>query len=242
MKDTEQIKEKRSGADSGRSRVFIVEDDENIRDIVIYALGTAGYESAGFETGGEFFSALSEGLPSLVLLDIMLPGDDGLDILKRLRDGASTKKMPVIMLTAKNSEYDKVKGLDMGADDYISKPFGVMELISRVNALLRRTASESGDKMEYLSLSLDHARREVRAEGALVNLTFKEYELLYYLMLNSGLVLSRDKITETVWGYDFEGESRTVDMHIKTLRQKLGASGRLIKTVRNVGYKLDGSQ
>ena len=219
-------------------KIYIVEDDESIRDIVIYALRTAGYESVGFETGSEFFAALSDTTPSLALLDIMLPGDDGLAILKRLRGEARTKRLPIIMLTAKNSEYDKVKGLDMGADDYISKPFGVMELISRVNALLRRTASEHGEKMEYHSITVDHARREVYASGAPVKLTFKEYELLYFLMLNAGLVLSREKIMETVWGYDFEGESRTVDMHIKTLRQKLGLSSRLIKTVRNVGYKI----
>ena len=220
------------------SKVYIVEDDESIRDIVIYALGTAGYESAGFETGAEFFTALDAEIPSLALLDIMLPGEDGLAMLKRLRSETRTKKLPVIMLTAKNSEYDKVKGLDMGADDYIPKPFGVMELISRVNALLRRTASEHGENIEYFGVSLDHARRKVFADGELVKLTFKEYELLYCMMLNAGLVLSREKIIETVWGYDFEGESRTVDMHIKTLRQKLGTSGRLIKTVRNVGYKL----
>ena len=221
-------------------KVFVVEDDENIRDIVIYALGTTGYEAVGFETGDEFFTALKPELPSLVLLDIMLPGDDGLFVLKRIRSEARTKKLPVIMLTAKNSEYDKVKGLDMGADDYISKPFGVMELISRVNALLRRTASEHGDKMEFYGISMDNARREVFADGSQIKLTFKEYELLYSLMLNAGLVLSREKIIETVWGYDFEGESRTVDMHIKTLRQKLGPPGKMIKTVRNVGYKLDG--
>ena len=219
-------------------KVYIVEDDENIRDIVIYALGTTGYEAAGFETGAEFFSELNGGLPSLVLLDIMLPGDDGLSILKRLRGETRTKNMPVIMLTAKNNEYDKVKGLDMGADDYISKPFGVMELISRVNALLRRTATEKSTNLECSGLILDNARREVSANGLPVKLTFKEYELLYYLMLNTGLVLSREKIMEAVWGYDFEGESRTVDMHIMTLRQKLGISGKLIKTVRNVGYKL----
>ena len=220
-------------------KIFIVEDDENIREIVIYALGSAGFAAGGFENGEEFFAAIETGLPSLVLLDIMLPEDDGLAILKRLRNTSKTKQLPVIMLTAKNSEYDKVKGLDMGADDYISKPFGVMELISRVNAVLRRSGAEVGSIMEVSGLKLDHARREVRVGEEPVKLTFKEYELLYYLMLNAELVLSREKIMESVWGYDFEGESRTVDMHIKTLRQKLGASGSLIKTVRNVGYKLD---
>ena len=220
------------------SKIFVVEDDENIREIVVYALNSAGFDTYGFETGEEFLKALDTGLPSLVLLDIMLPEDDGLTILKRLRGMPKTKQLPVIMLTAKNSEYDKVKGLDLGADDYISKPFGVMELIARVNAVLRRTGAEQGGELEISGLSLDHARREVFFEGEPVRLTFKEYELLYFLMLNAGLVLSRDKIMESVWGYDFQGESRTVDMHIKTLRQKLGAAGKLIKTVRSVGYKL----
>ena len=220
-------------------KVFVVEDDENIREIVIYALNSAGFETAGFETGEEFFASLDAGLPSLIVLDIMLPHDDGLTILKRLRGAARTKKLPVIMLTAKNSEYDKVKGLDLGADDYISKPFGVMELISRINAVLRRSVAETAGRMEVSELIIDHPRREVLSGGEPVKLTFKEYELLYCLMINSGIVLSRDKIMGIVWGYDFEGESRTVDMHIKTLRQKLGASGNLIKTVRNVGYKLE---
>jgi len=220
------------------SKIFVVEDDENIREIVVYALHSAGFDTYGFEAGEEFLKALDMGLPSLVLLDIMLPKDDGLTILKHLRSMPKSKQLPVIMLTAKNSEYDKVKGLDLGADDYISKPFGVMELIARVNAVLRRTGAEQDLEIEISGLSLDHARREVFVEGKPVKLTFKEYELLYCLMLNAGLVLSRDKIMESVWGYDFQGESRTVDMHIKTLRQKLGAAGRLIKTVRSVGYKL----
>ena len=220
-------------------KVIIVEDDEDIRGIVIYALGSAGFDALGFETGDEFFEAVAEEQPALVLLDIMLPQDDGLTILKRLRSVTKTKTLPVIMLTAKDSEYDKVKGLDMGADDYISKPFGVMELISRVNAVLRRSGTEAGERMEVSGLSLDHARREVYSGGEQLKLTFKEYELLYCLMLNTGLVLSREKLMALVWGYDFEGESRTVDMHIKTLRHKLGGAGALIKTVRNVGYKLE---
>jgi len=220
-------------------RIFVVEDDENIREIVIYALNSAGFDANGFESGEEFLAALDAGLPSLVLLDIMLPEVDGLTILKRIRSMPKAKQLPVIMLTARNSEYDKVKGLDMGADDYVSKPFGVMELISRVNAVLRRS-STGGDteKLEIDGLTLDHARREVCINGETVKLTYKEYELLHCLMLNAGLVMSRDKIMGAVWGYDFEGESRTVDMHIKTLRQKLGDTGKLIKTVRNVGYKL----
>jgi len=218
--------------------IFVVEDDENIREIVIYALRSAGFEASGYETGEELLAAIDAGLPSLIILDIMLQDDDGLTILKKLRNIPITRKLPVIMLTAKNSEYDKVKGLDMGADDYISKPFGVMELIARVNAVLRRGGMEKRERLEISGLSLDYARREVHASGEPVKLTYKEYELLYFLMLNAGLALSRDKIIETVWGYDFGGESRTVDMHIKTLRQKLGAAGKLIKTVRNVGYKL----
>ena len=220
-------------------KIYIVEDDENIREIVIYALNSAGFEATGFEAGEEFLSVLETKLPSLVLLDIMLPEIDGLTILKRLRSMPRAKKLPVIMLTAKNSEYDKVKGLDMGADDYISKPFGVMELIARINAVLRRGGSDKeSKKLEISGLSLDYKRRDVRVGGTEVSLTFKEYELLYFLMLNAGIVFSREKLIEAVWGYDFEGESRTVDMHIKTLRRKLGESGKLIKTVRNVGYKL----
>ena len=223
-------------------KISVVEDDEDIREIVVYALHSAGFEAFGYETGEEFLTSLDEGLPSLVLLDIMLPEVDGLTILKRLRSMPKAKKMPVIMLTAKNSEYDKVKGLDMGADDYISKPFGVMELIARVNAVLRRGGVDEADKsLEISNLSLDHARRDVCVNSVPVKLTFREYELLHCLMLNAGLVLSREKLLESVWGYDFEGESRTVDMHIKTLRQKLGSSGTLIKTVRNVGYKLEES-
>ena len=221
------------------SSIFIVEDDESIREIVVYALQSAGFEAFGYESGEEMFVAMNARLPSLIILDIMLPKDDGLSILKKLRKMPESKKMPVIMLTAKNSEFDKVKGLDMGADDYISKPFGVMELIARVNAVLRRGGAESEDIIEISDISLDHARREVCINDEPIKLTFKEYELLYFLMKNAEIVLSRDKILESVWGYDFEGESRTVDMHIKTLRQKMGESGKLIKTVRNVGYKLE---
>ena len=222
------------------SSIFIVEDDEDIREIVIYALDSAGFKATGFETGEEFLTALDTELPSLVILDIMLPEIDGLTILKRLRTRHKAKQLPVIMLTAKNSEFDKVKGLDMGADDYISKPFGVMELIARVNAVLRRSDSTDRGELEISGLSLDPARRDVHVNGEAVTLTYKEYELLYCLMLNAGLVMSREKLLGSVWGYDFEGESRTVDMHIKTLRKKLGILGQLIKTVRNVGYQLKG--
>jgi len=223
--------------------IYIVEDDEEIRGIVTYALNSGGFEAKGFESGEEFFGAVESALPELILLDIMLPGEDGLEILRRIREGARTKKLPVIMLTAKNSEYDKVRGLDMGADDYIAKPFGVMELISRVNAVLRRgpEKEKDDDTLEVSGITLNFARREVfcSAGGNAVILTYKEFELLHYLMQNAGRVLSRDRLLETVWGYDFEGESRTVDMHIKSLRQKLGESGALIKTVRGVGYMME---
>ena len=219
--------------------VYIVEDDENIREVVLYALQSAGFDVSGFETGAEFFAAAEKALPHLVLLDIMLPDEDGLAILKRLRAAPQTQTLPVIMLTAKGSEADKVKGLDMGADDYIAKPFGVVELISRVKALLRRALPEASTKrLVFGNLILDHDRREVTVGGEKAELTFKEYELLRYLTQNKGKALSRDRIMRAVWNYEAEGESRTLDMHIRSLRQKLGAAGELIKTVRNVGYKL----
>ena len=217
--------------------VCIVEDDENIREVVLYALRSAGFEASGFETGAEFFAATEN--PNLVLLDIMLPGEDGLSVLKRLRAAPQTRTLPIILLTAKSSEADTVKGLDMGADDYIAKPFGVVELISRVKALLRRTLPEAAadEQLTFGSLTLDNDRREVTVGGEKVDLTFKEYELLRYLASNAGRALNRDRIMKAVWDYDYEGESRTLDMHIRSLRQKLGAAGEHIKTVRNVGYK-----
>lgn len=219
--------------------VYIVEDDADIRELVIYALNSGGFEAKGFETGAVFFAEAEKKPPNLVLLDIMLPEDDGLSILKKLRGSNRFKATAVIMLTAKGSEFDKVKGLDMGADDYMAKPFGVTELISRINAVLRRSsAAVSTGRIEYENISLDNERRIVFANGENIALTYKEYELLYYLLVNREIVLSRDRITEAVWGYGFEGESRTVDMHIKTLRQKLGASGGCIKTIRNIGYKI----
>jgi len=227
------------------SHIWIVEDDEDIREIVLYALRSANFEVLGFESGDTFFAILEKKKsepPDLVILDIMLPGDDGLAILKKLRQNPNYQTLPIIMLTAKGSEHDKVKGLDLGADDYLTKPFGVMELISRIKALLRRsnTASHISQDISYQNIHMDHTRRVVSVDVADISLTFKEYELLHYLLINADIVLSRDKILETVWGYDFEGESRTLDMHIKSLRQKLGVAGELIKTVRNVGYKLEG--
>ena len=182
-------------------KIYVVEDDADIREVVLYALKSAGFDAAGFESGGEFFTALEGGLPALILLDIMLPGGDGLGILKRLRGSAQTKTLPVIMLTAKGSELDKVKGLDLGADDYITKPFGVMELISRVNAVLRRSGefAETRGKMEYGNIIVDDTKRAVSVDGKPVTLTYKEYELLRFLILNKQIVLGRDKIMEAVW-------------------------------------------
>lgn len=219
--------------------IWVVEDDQDIREIVIYALRTAGFEAEGFESGDLFFRAfLKLPPPTMAILDIMLPGDDGLTILKKLRQ--EWANMPVIMLTAKSSEHDKVKGLDLGADDYLTKPFGVMELISRVKALLRRTASDTvtGASLNYKNIQLSQTGRMVTVDSLSISLTFKEFELLHYLLANADIVLTRDKLMDTVWGYDFEGESRTLDMHIKSLRKKLGDAGEHIKTVRNVGYKL----
>lgn len=220
--------------------IYIVEDDVNIREIERYALKNSGYEVEEFESGAELFKRLGKKRPSLILLDIMLPDEDGLDILSKIRADRETAGIPIIMVTAKTSELDKVKGLDLGADDYITKPFGVMELISRVKALLRRTRqAETQSRLSCGDIILDNDKHAVYAAGELCELTFKEFELLKYMMLNQGIVLSRDKIMDQVWGFDYEGESRTVDMHIKTLRQKLGASGSLIKTVRNVGYRME---
>ena len=226
------------------ANIWIVEDDEDIREIALYALRSANFEAMGFECGSDFFAEL-EGttLPDLVILDIMLPGgqaDDGLSILKKLRQIPKYQTLPIIMLTAKSSEHDKVKGLDLGADDYLTKPFGVMELISRIKALLRRSShtSVNQDLINYQDIHMNHTHRTVTTCGSVISLTFKEYELLHYLLINADIVLTRDKILETVWGYDYEGESRTLDMHIKRLRQKLGAAGEHIKTIRNVGYKL----
>ncbi len=222
------------------STIYIVEDDVNIREIERYALKNGGYEVEEFERGAGLFQAVAKKIPSLIILDIMLPEEDGLDILTDLRAKKETKNIPVIMVTAKSTELDKVKGLDMGADDYLTKPFGIMELISRVKALLRRTERlVEADVIRCGCVSLDNKKHAVTVNQTVCELTFKEFELLKYLMLNEGIVLSRDKIMDQVWGFEYEGESRTVDMHIKTLRHKLGEGGALIKTVRNVGYMID---
>ena len=220
--------------------VFVVEDDTNIREIERYALKNSGYEVETFESGVELFQRLKEEIPSLILLDIMLPGESGLDILAKIRGTAETSRVPIIMVTAKTSELDKVKGLDLGADDYISKPFGVMELVSRVKALLRRSNPVQDEAQLMLGdIYIDNDRHAVLVGGKPCELTFKEFELLKYLIINRGIVLSRDKLMNQVWGFEYEGESRTVDMHIKTLRQKLGDAGHYIKTVRNVGYMIE---
>lgn len=220
--------------------IYIVEDDKNIREIEMFALKNSGYAVEEFENAKSFFSRSAEKVPDLVLLDIMLPDMDGLEIVKKLRSRPDTVRVPIILVTAKTTELDKVKGLDIGADDYLTKPFGVMELISRVKALLRRSRALQDDKQMVLGdITIDSERREVHVGGELCELTFKEFELLKLLMVNAGIVLHRDTIMSDVWGTDYEGESRTLDMHIKTLRQKLGEAGNMIKTVRNVGYKME---
>ncbi len=220
--------------------IYCVEDDENIRDLVCYALNSGGFEATGFTDGQALFKAIDAEKPSLILLDIMLPGEDGISILRRLKKYSDTKDIPVIMLTAKGAEYDKVLGLDEGADDYVTKPFGVMELISRIKAVLRRTGRMEENMLSIEGLVLDRDKYKVLVDGHEVILTNKEFELLHYLMKNDGIVLTRDKLLQEIWGYDFEGETRTVDVHIATLRQKLGEHGRMIETVRGIGYRIGG--
>ena len=220
--------------------IYLVEDDDSIRELVLYTLHTTGFEAEGFRNAADFWQALEKELPQLVLLDIMLPDEDGLHILKRLRTGAETADLPVMMLTAKSSEYDRVVGLDSGADDYMPKPVGMMALVSRVRALLRRAAKPAAEDKLFTagSLAVDVKRRAVTVDGEPVILTYKEFELLCYLLENRGVVLSRDQILTKIWDYNYSGETRTVDVHIRTLRQKLGDAGALIETVRGVGYRL----
>ena len=217
--------------------IYIVEDDENIREIETIALKNSNYMVCAFEKAQTFYKKLEDIVPDLVLLDVMLPDESGYDIARKLRKNPATKRLPIIMVTAKTAEMDMIKGLDEGADDYIKKPFSIMELITRVKALLRRTETEEVKLLQLDNITMDHERHMVFVDGNPVELTFKEYELLKYFLQNKGIALSRERLIEQVWGYDFEGESRTVDMHIKTLRQKLGSAGSIIKTVRNVGYK-----
>lgn len=220
--------------------IYLIEDDESIRELVVYTLRSQGFETKGFEKPSFFWKAMEKEKPSLLLLDIMLPEEDGLSILRKLRVRPDTRKLPIIMLTAKGSEYDTVVGLDSGADDYIQKPFRMMELISRIRALLRRTDDNGDQEYKIENLSVSTARHEVLVDKKPVNLTLKEYEMLCFLLKNSGTVLSRTQLLNQIWGYEFDGESRTVDVHIRTLRQKLGTAGALVETVRGVGYKIGG--
>ena len=219
--------------------IYIVEDDCNIREIESIALKNTGHTVWAFDNARSFYKKLEERIPDLVILDIMLPDESGYDIVKKIRNNPATKSLPVMMVTAKTQEIDMIKGLDDGADDYIKKPFSIMELISRVKALLRRTVQEEYKLLQLEELRIDHERHVVYVGDNVIELTFKEYELLRLLVSNVGVVMSRETIMIHVWGTDFEGESRTVDMHIKTLRQKLGESGARIKTVRNVGYVIE---
>ena len=223
-------------------RIYVVEDDEDIRELTIYALEGASFQCIGFESAEDFSRALEQyPAPDLVLLDIMMPQEDGITLLKKLRESGAYRDLPVILLTAKGSEADRVKGLNLGADDYIVKPFGITELIARINAVLRRfrKTSEIDSFIACNQLKLYEDRHKVEVAGEEIPLTFTEFELLKYMIKNNGMVLSREKLMDGVWGYDYVGESRTVDMHIKSLRKKLGTAGDYIKTVRNVGYKIE---
>lgn len=221
--------------------IFCVEDDDNIRELVVYTLETAGLKACGFPEGTAFMEALASELPDLVLMDVMLPGEDGMELLRKLKRTERTKDIPVIMVTAKGTEYDKVIGLDSGADDYVTKPFGMMELVSRVKAVLRRTGRVAESEIYTVrEVSLDVKKHEVTVNGQPITLTLKEFELLECLMRNQNIVMTRDQLLGDIWGYDFDGETRTVDVHIRTLRQKLGDQGDIIETVRGIGYRVGG--
>ncbi len=219
--------------------IYYVEDDSSIRDLMLYTLKASGFEARGFADSRDFWEALKERTPDLILLDIMLPGEDGISILKKLRSSPVTEEIPIIMATAKDSEYDKVIGLDSGADDYLAKPFGMMEMISRIKAVLRRSAPRQPEILECGGIKLDEARHVVTVNDRNVSITLKEYELLKLFMENVGQVFTREVLLSKVWGMDFIGETRTVDVHIGTLRTKLTECGELIKTVRGVGYKME---
>lgn len=221
--------------------IFCVEDDAGIRDLMIYTLSASGFRAVGFENAREFYAALADDTPELIMLDIMLPGEDGISILKRLKADARTADIPVIMATAKGNEYDKVIGLDLGADDYLAKPFGMMEMASRVRAVLRRSgrAAEKPQLIRVGGLEMDLNEHSVTADGIRVQLTLKEFELLHTFMTNPGRAFTREQLLSSVWCEDFMGETRTVDVHVGTLRQKLGFCGKYIRTVRGVGYKLE---
>lgn len=221
--------------------IFCVEDDAGIRDLMIYTLNASGFRAVGFENAKEFYTALADTVPELIMLDIMLPGEDGISILKRLKADARTADIPVIMATAKGNEYDKVIGLDLGADDYLAKPFGMMEMASRVRAVLRRSgrAAEKPQLIRVGGLEMNLGEHIVTADGIRVQLTLKEFELLHTFMTNPGRAFTRERLLSSVWCEDFLGETRTVDVHVGTLRQKLGSCGKYIRTVRGVGYKLE---
>ena len=220
--------------------IWCVEDDASIRDIEVYALQSTGFEAKGFEDGTSFWEALRTGRPELVVLDVMLPGIDGMELLRRMRADAALSDIPVVMATAKGAEYDKIRGLDLGADYYLTKPFGVMELVSCVKAVLRRCQPEkAAHQLRSGGLVVDLDAHTVTVDGARVALTYKEFELLRLFLSHPGMAFTRDQLFQEVWGMDFCGETRTVDMHIRTLRQKLGPYGRRIETVRNVGYRME---
>lgn len=222
--------------------IWCVEDDRSIRDIEIYTLHSTGMEAKGFENGEQMFEEMRKEKPDLILLDIMLPGEDGVSILKRLKNSLDTKEIPIIMATAKGMEYDKIESLDLGADDYLVKPFGMMEMVSRMKAVLRRCRKENTPKcLQAGNLTLYPEERKVFADGRQVELTYKEFEMLSLFLSHPGMVYTRDQLLLRVWGMDYDGETRTVDVHIRTLRQKLGSCGNYIVTVRNVGYRLEAS-
>ncbi len=218
--------------------IYVVEDDNGIRELLLYTLNGSGYETSGFSAPSYFWEAMEKEIPQLILLDIMLPGEDGISVLKKIRANPATAQIPIIMVTAKSAEYDKVEGLDSGADDYITKPFGMMELVSRVKALLRRTVSAPAPALTYGDIEIQPASRTLLVKGEPVTVTLKEFELLQLLLKHPSRVYPREELLEKIWGYTFEGESRTLDVHIRTLRQKLGDYGKYIETVRGVGYKL----
>lgn len=219
--------------------IYILEDDPNIRELVTYTLNSSGLEASGYEKPSDFYEALKKRLPDLIILDIMLPQEDGISILKKLRHSSHTQMIPVLMLTAKSSEYDKVVGLDSGADDYLSKPFGMMELVARIKALLRRSSSRKNEtELSFKNLVLSSEYHYVKVNGESISLTSKEFELLYLLMKYPGKVFTRDELLDRIWGYEFDGESRTVDVHVRSLRVKLKECGEYIETIRGFGYKL----
>lgn len=221
--------------------IYLLEDDTNIRNFVVYALNSSGLEAEGVELPSLFWTAMEKKKPSLAILDIMLPEEDGLSVLRKLRGNSETKDLPIIMLTAKSTEYDKVIGLDGGADDYVTKPFGTMELVARVKALLRRAEPVSdGNEYSIGPLFLNPDKHIIQVDGRDVTLTLKEFQLLCYLIKNRGKVMTRDQILQEIWGYEFDGENRTVDVHIRTLRSKLGKAGDLVETVRGIGYRIGG--